>query len=266
MTRHTVPQKKRRNCLFVAFSCCVLFSTALAERGPRPPMMLIDESDLVIVGKIIDLNITSERSHIEQGFGNYDWAIDLTIRVIDIEKGRFDATDRIVARCFRIKSRNSLMEYLSPSGNRPIPDVGAIVRAHLYRDANVWRVVIPNGLASTQDKAKLTDAYAVQQLGNNWEEVCPKELSSVYDNGSRNLTDADTILQHRSNRGDVCPDHILSEIDNVGLTSDEIRQLRSKMRYTCLYPIGLWLLIMAVAAVTSRLLRRRQMQGGIDKL
>ena len=95
----------------------LLGSPLRAERAPLAPSELVRESDLVIVGRILDLEVEPERSHVERGFGNYDWAIDVTIAITDIEKGRFEGSDRIVARCFRIKSRRSITEYLTPSGN-----------------------------------------------------------------------------------------------------------------------------------------------------
>lgn len=150
--------------LFVLGCCCLLASTALAERAPQSTNQLVEQSDLVVVGQITDLKIGTERSHIERGFGNYDWTIDLTIKTTAIEKGTLTPSDSVVARCFRPKSRKSMMEYVSVSGNHPIPGVGATVRAHLYRIDGLWRVVFPNGLASVSDQPSLSDAPAVGQL------------------------------------------------------------------------------------------------------
>ena len=48
---------------------------------------------MILVGRILDLKFGVERSHIETGFGNYDWAIDLTLKIQSIEKGQYDSTD-----------------------------------------------------------------------------------------------------------------------------------------------------------------------------
>ena len=153
--------------LLLSVLCQILLgSSLLAEKAPLSPARLVEESDLVVLGQITDLKIRSERSHIEQGFGNYDWAIYVTIRITKVEKGGFDGSDTIIARCFRIKTRKSLTEYLTPSGNRPIPNAGTTVRAHLYRDRNsdLWRVVFPNGFAPVSDGTQLSDANAIRNL------------------------------------------------------------------------------------------------------
>ena len=152
--------------LLSVFCQSLLCSSLLAAKRPRTPEELVEEADLVVVGQITDLKIQSERSHIERGFGNYDWAIYITIKITEVEKGAFEESDTIVARCFRIKTRKSLTEYLTPGGNRPIPGAGATVRAHLYRDrgGGSWRVVFPNGLASVSEETELSDAEAIRKL------------------------------------------------------------------------------------------------------
>jgi hypothetical protein len=140
---------------------CVLSGTLYAERSPLGPAELAQESDLILVGRILDLKVGVERSHIETGFGNYDWAIDLTLRIQSIEKGQYDSTDPIVVRCFRIKSRKAMVGYVSVSGNHPIPEVGEEVRAYLYRQGGLWRVVFPNGLGPVSSQIRLPDAAAI---------------------------------------------------------------------------------------------------------
>jgi hypothetical protein len=143
---------------------CALTASLHAERAPLTPARLVQESDLVLIGQVLALRVGAERSHVETGFGNYDWAIDVTLKIHSIEKGQFDECDTIVARCFRIKSRKSMVEYISVSGNHPIPDVGSKVRAHLYRRAGVWRVVFPNGFTPVSDQSSLADAAAIGAL------------------------------------------------------------------------------------------------------
>ncbi|MFN0130663.1 MAG: hypothetical protein ACKV19_28715 [Verrucomicrobiales bacterium] len=143
---------------------CALAAILHADRAPLPPGGLVEESDLVLTGQVLAHNVGTERAHVESGFGNYDWAIDLTLRIQSVEKGRFDESDTIVVRCFRIKTRKSATETLSVSGNHPIPEVGAEVRAHLYRQGDLWRVVFPNGLAPVSDQKPLADAAEIRAL------------------------------------------------------------------------------------------------------
>jgi hypothetical protein len=165
-----------RKCIVVITTIGLLATTLPAERAPRSPNELVKASDLVVVGRIVDLQIQTERSHIETSFGNYDWAIDLTLQIEKVEKGE-SSGDTIVARCFRIKSRKSAVEYMTPSGNRPIPAVGTPVRAHLYERDQVWRVVFPNGLGGPRGEKQLTDAEAVRQLeGGGYTYWLPLEI------------------------------------------------------------------------------------------
>jgi hypothetical protein len=161
--------------------CSLTGATALAERAPRSPTELREEARLVVVGRIEDVRVGSERSHIERGFGNQDWTIDLVIRVSDLEKGTLEGeptadSETIVARCFRIKSRKSMQEFLTPSGNQWIPGVGTDVRAYLYKDGAVWRVIFPNGLAPLQDGGDVQDTPAVAGLGSGFTYLVPLEL------------------------------------------------------------------------------------------
>jgi hypothetical protein len=139
---------------------CALAGTLQAEKSPRTPAQLAKESDLILVGTILALKVGVERSHVETGFGNYDWAIDLTIGIQRIEKGQYDPAESIVVRCFKIKSRKSLLEYISVSGNELVPALGQEVRAHLYRQGEIWRVVYPNGLAPVSNHDRLVDTAA----------------------------------------------------------------------------------------------------------
>ena len=139
----------------------VLAGTLYAARAPLTPVALAQESELIVTGRILALNVGVERAHLERGFGNYDWAIDLTLAIQSIENGEYDSSEPIVARCFRIKSRKSQWEYFTPGGNYPIPEVGAEVRAHLYRQGGLWRVVHPNGLQPVPDQAPLADAAVI---------------------------------------------------------------------------------------------------------
>ena len=145
---------------------CALAATVHAERAPLRPDRLVEESDLILTGQIIDHKISTVRAHVGSGFGNYDWAIDLTLRIKSVEKGQFDQTETIVVRCFRFKTRKSIFETYTVSGNRPIPDVGARIRAHLYRHGELWRVVFPNGLAPVPDHGPLADAAAIRDLSS----------------------------------------------------------------------------------------------------
>ena len=73
-------------------------------------------------------------------------------------------SENIVARCFRIKTRKSQTEYLTPSGNHPIPRIGTRVRAYLYARDQSWGVICPNGFQPVSDNDKLSNAEVVTKL------------------------------------------------------------------------------------------------------
>ena len=174
--RFLTPLRVRLKMAAMVGMLCLLATILLAERAPRSPAQLLEEAELVVVGRIVDLQVQTERSHVETGFGNYDWAIDVTLQITNVEKGRFEGTS-IVARCFRIKSRKSVVEYMTSSGNHPIPAPGTMVRAHLYQRDHQWRVVYPNGLVDPRGATELPDAAAVRQLeGGGYTYGLPVEL------------------------------------------------------------------------------------------
>jgi hypothetical protein len=153
--------------LLVASICLFSSSAGYAERFPLTQAALLAEAQVVVVGRIQDLKISAEPSHVERARGNYDWAIDLVMAVRDVEKGDLGNATIIVVRCFRIKSRKSMMEFVSVSGNHPIPDVGTEVRAYLYREQDRWRAIFPNGMSGVTDAPglpPLKDAVAVVRL------------------------------------------------------------------------------------------------------
>jgi hypothetical protein len=130
--------------LLVASLLLVKVSTLSAAVAPRTIDQL-RQADLIVVGVIEKVTVESERSRVEQGFGNYDWGIYLTLNVEKVQKGDYSESE-IEVRCFRIKSRRSAAEYLSVFGHDPVPGVGAKVRVYLDRIASDWEVVVPNGI------------------------------------------------------------------------------------------------------------------------
>lgn len=150
-----------------------------AALAPRSPEELFSSAQLVVTGKVIDLTITSERSRIETGFGNYDWLIDLTIRVEQVDKGELAVGEEVSVRCFRIRSRKSMTEYFSPVGHSPIPGVGTNVRVYLKNETSFlseegpsWWVILPNGIDSADDVA-LEDAPEVASLSSGYTYLLP---------------------------------------------------------------------------------------------
>lgn len=143
---------------------------AKAEIRPRS-LSELRESELVVVGTIMRINIVTERAEIERGFGNYDWGIYLTLAIESVEQGQLSHAE-VEFRCFRIKSRRSSMEYLTPSGHRPIPARGTRVRVHLNRENSRWAAVLPNGITPTDANddqsvipdGRLTEASEVREL------------------------------------------------------------------------------------------------------
>jgi len=151
--------------LAVAFAGLVATTSPVAaERAPLSTEELLEEADLVVVADVVSTSVGTERSHHERGFGNYDWTIDLSLRISQVEKGPWKGDEVVVARCFRIKSRKSMVEFMTPSGNDPIPGVGVAVRAYLYRRDAVWRVVFPNGLQPISDHTVLASGAAMRGL------------------------------------------------------------------------------------------------------
>ena len=160
-----------------AFRLLVLLSSSLlpnsfapAEKCPLTLDELQRQADAIVVAQIEKIRIESGRSDIERGFGNLDWEIYLTLVLENVEKGD-PSRERLEARCFRIKSRKSVRELLTPSGHHPIPGTGTRVRAHLRGHDGSWSVLLPNGLTSVEDirgrpGAKLADAPEVYQLNS----------------------------------------------------------------------------------------------------
>jgi len=87
--------------------------------------------------------------------------IDVTLEPKVVEKGAVAAGERLVARCYRVKSRKSLGGMIGLGGQRPIPSVGTEVRAHLQRRDGRWWVVYPNGFAPVEGEPGLADAPAI---------------------------------------------------------------------------------------------------------
>jgi hypothetical protein len=142
-----------------------LTSPAFAEKAPLSEEGLQDEAQAVVVATIEKIRIRSEPATFERGFGNSDWGIYLTLNVESVEKGDV-AGQTLEARCFRIRSRRSVQEYLTPSGHHPIPDVGTRVRAYLERQGDAWAVVLPNGIRADGRRPgeRLADAKQVTAL------------------------------------------------------------------------------------------------------
>ncbi len=144
-----------------------LNSIAAADKAPLSEDALRREAQAIVVGTIDSIRIETEEAAFERGLGNSDWGIYLTLRVESVEDGDVEP-ETLEARCFRIKSRRSMQEYLSPSGHHPIPDVGTRVRVYLAPRDGSWDVVLPNGIAAAggdrQSAELLPDAAAVTQL------------------------------------------------------------------------------------------------------
>ena len=135
----------------------IVNATAMADKAPLSAKGLRNEADLVIVATIEKIRIETEASQFE-GAGNWDWGIYLTFRVESIEKGSFEG-ETLEARCFRIKSRRSAYEYLTPTGHYPIPETVTRVRAFLEGGEEAWRVILPNGLLPiSPDGRELSEA------------------------------------------------------------------------------------------------------------
>lgn len=151
--------------ILVILVSLVIAYPVMAEKAPLRQEALQQEAYLTVVGEIEKLRIETEQSRLESGFGNYDWAIYLTIKVATVEKGGL-TKDEIEVRCFRIKSRRSRNGYLTSSGNHPIPEEGTLVKAYLQGSPGSWEAIIPNGLKSPVPDAALVDAPQVMRLSS----------------------------------------------------------------------------------------------------
>ena len=144
-----------------------LSSIAAADKAPLAAEDLRTEADVVVVASIDKIRISTEPSRFE-GAGNWDWGIYLRLRVESVEKGSFEG-ETLEAKCFRIKSRRSAYEYLTPAGHYPIPETGTRVKAFLETAGSAWDVILPNGLtpisADGQDSSEaLPEAEQVTEL------------------------------------------------------------------------------------------------------
>jgi hypothetical protein len=165
-----VGKRKFRLC-FLVFVCLTSFSVvARADITPKS-FADLNEAKTIIVGTVKGIRIEIERSSVERGFGNTDWAIYVTILIDEVEKGSLESSE-VEVRCFRKNARRSAIENLSLTGHRPIPKVGTKVRVYL-EGLDELRPMLPNGitLATANDdssvwpKPGVEDAAEVSGLG-----------------------------------------------------------------------------------------------------
>ena len=163
-------ERKFRACLPV-FVCLASFSVvARADIAPKS-FAALNEAKTIIVGTIKEIRVEIERSTVEPGFGNRDWAIYVTILIDEVEKGSFESSE-IEVRCFRNSSRRSAIENLSMVWHSPIPKVGTKVRVYL-EGLDELRPMLPNGItlstanddSSVWPKPGVEEAVEVSGLG-----------------------------------------------------------------------------------------------------
>jgi hypothetical protein len=145
----------------------LLNSLAFAEKAPLAIAELQNQADAIVVAVIKHIHI-EEPPLFKRAFGHSDWEIYLTFWLETVEKGNV-SDKQLEARCFRIKSRKSLIGFLTPSGHHPIPGTGTRVRAYLEKENGSWNVVLPNGITSVENASglpdgNLQDAKEVTQL------------------------------------------------------------------------------------------------------
>ena len=168
-----------KTCFLLSlFASAMLNSPAFAEKAPLSVEALQKQADVIVVANIEHIRVESEPSRFEPALGNSNWGISLTLRVETVEKGNL-ADNQLEARCFRIRHRRSITEYLTPSGHHPIPARGTRVRAYLEGDDRSWRVVLPNGIVPLDGNAE--DAPEVTQLrGRAYTYILPMELWGLF--------------------------------------------------------------------------------------
>jgi hypothetical protein len=153
--------------LLSLFVVLLMNSLAFAEMAPLTVAELQNQADAIVVAIIKHIRI-EEPSRFKRAFGYSDWGIYLTLRLETVEKGNV-SDKQLEARCFRIKSRRSLIGFFTPSGHHPIPGTGTRVRAYLEKENGSWSVVLPNGITSVENASGLPggnpqDATEVNQL------------------------------------------------------------------------------------------------------
>ncbi len=122
----------------VALSALCLIGTCLAANAtdlPEPPEILEERATDVVLGQITDVEVREEPAA-ESGYT--DLACYYTLEVATVESGdAIHPGDVVVVRAYEFKEIGGRM----CAGHRPLPAVGARVRAYL----NGRRVVFPNG-------------------------------------------------------------------------------------------------------------------------
>ena len=117
----------------------------LAERFPQSIEQLTAQASLIVTGRVVDIEIRSEASQIEPGFGNSDWIVYHTIEIEHVDKGPI-AGNSLTAKSFIKRKRLALLA--GWSGHRPLPDHGQKVKVFLKQQGGEYPVVYPNGFVS----------------------------------------------------------------------------------------------------------------------
>jgi hypothetical protein len=134
-----------------------------AAEAPKSPEQLREEASHIVTGEVTRIEIRSRYSEIEAG--SFDYAILVSIAVEGVEKGEgVKPGEKLVAVCFRPKTRLGYLQLISLQGHWPVPAPGQPVRAYLVRGRGTYSVVHPNGLAPIAS-GRLIEADEVAQLG-----------------------------------------------------------------------------------------------------
>jgi hypothetical protein len=117
----------------------------LAERFPQSIEQLTAEASVIVTGTVVDIEIRSEASQIEPGFGNSDWIVYHTIAIEHVDKGHI-AGNSLTAKSFIKRKRLALLP--GWSGHRPLPNHRQTVKVFLNQQGGEYLVVYPNGFVS----------------------------------------------------------------------------------------------------------------------
>jgi nicotinamide mononucleotide transporter len=143
---------------------------ALADIAPQN-LRELQQYEAIVIGTVRQIRVEAEPAEYEERFGNQDWGIYVTLQLERVEKGRVAASE-LEFRCFRIKSRRSVLESMTISGHRPIPEIGSRVRVYLKSDGRGWAPALPNGITppdanddqSVRAAGRLAEAPEVSRL------------------------------------------------------------------------------------------------------
>jgi hypothetical protein len=122
-----------RLLLAALFVLVLAAPSSRAERVPLEPHELAREATHILQGKVAA--VYSREIETEQyGKGTLETHFVVALQVDGVEKGKgVEAGDLVYVRCWQIKRHGAAGVLPGPSGHRPIPGEGEVVKAYAIR-------------------------------------------------------------------------------------------------------------------------------------